>query len=143
MQAWIQSNLISLLALILGPLLAYIFSRRKETADIKKTDAETKKTDAETQNLLIESSETVVTKWEQYSKKQDDIIQKQNDKIQSLESRIVELEDCVINRITMQNQIDELSIKLIKLRNAFQYLINEVKGQHPDAVKIAREMLGE
>jgi hypothetical protein len=97
---WLLKNFFSLIVLFVTPLLSYLFSRRKETSQIRQIDVDT-------DGKIVDSAKDVVTLWESISKKQEERI---NALLKNLDERILKLETCETEKQKLERRIEELMI---------------------------------
>jgi len=126
---WLSDNALSVLTLFLTPFLAYLFSKRKEKADIEKTNAEA-------DSLAVKSSGEAIAYWK--------------DIANNLEERIIRLENCEREKDELLSKLDKVLNDNIKLReinkkmvDIVNHIIENVSGDNPELINYIRGKLKE
>jgi len=127
----IDNNAVAIMAVIITPFLAWLFSRRKESSDINKVDTDNKKTYAEGTNILINSGGEVVKSWQEFAVEMKD-----------------EYRECRENNIALAKRLDKVenyTKALEKYSNAITSILNgvldELEKSNPDLARENRDRL--
>jgi hypothetical protein len=134
---WFSDNLmplISLLITVIGtPLLAWLFSRKRQEAEIKKVDSENTV-------LLVTSSGQLVNSWQEFAdqmkleyaestKQNKELLAINRNLLLSNNHLIIEMEELKGNMRDYMNGIAQL----------FEVLVIEIEKTNPDLAKTSRE----
>lgn len=133
--AWINSNLLGLLAIILAPTLAWFFNRRKTRAETSKIEADIQTTYLEG---ITESSSSAVKTWQELT---DEMRQNYNDCMKN--QRIIQksYEDSQDRLARNEEYIDKLEKYSDALRSVLLDLLDSLEPTNPELVKSNREKL--
>lgn len=106
---------------IIGNTLLIVVPRLFER---RKTEAETRTAEAKTAESLIDSSGKVADMWQEVAEKERQARLTVEQRLEAVEKDIARLRG--------------VEVEVKHLRDAFDYLCNEVKHDYPESVRIAR-----
>ena len=135
--SWISDNAIALLALVLTPLLAYLFNRQTAQAAAAKLDAE--------------STGVLVTNWQAYANK----MKQEYQEVMSTNKTLIQQNDTLIQQnyeVKDQNEkLDEKFTTLEKrlgeytagIEKIFTLMLGELELTNPELAKSVRDKFSE
>ena len=142
--SWISDNAIALLALVLTPLLAYLFNRQTAQAAAAKLDAEST-------GVLVTSSGVLVTNWQAYANK----MKQEYQEVMSTNKTLIQQNDTLIQQnyeVKDQNEkLDEKFTTLEKrlgeytagIEKIFTLMLGELELTNPELAKSVRDKFSE